>query len=330
MTERIKVISSHLRNGETTAQPTSGLQQLPVGDYVYSHKEGILTPEQKRSYEENGYLVVKGLVPKDKIAIYRDRFQRICDGEVYVPGMTVMKDVAIAKTHTNEKGQKVITKIQDYQNDEVLFDYCTLPEVTQYVKSFIGPNCMAMHTMLINKPPDPGTKTSRHPMHQDLHYFPFRPANKIVCAWTAMEKVHRENGCLVVVPGTHRGDLLEHGYPDWEGGVNYGYHGVKTYNPSMDRIWVEMEEGDTVFFHPILLHGSGTNRTKGYRKAISCHYAASDCEYIDVKGTSQEVIAEEVQAIARRKLGKDLADQLDYRDIWKYRARLVCGEEDTL
>ena len=53
-------------------------------------------------------------------------------------------------------------------------------------------------------------------MHQDLHYFPFRPADNIVCSWTAMEKVHRQNGCLVVVPGTHKGELQEHGYPDWE------------------------------------------------------------------------------------------------------------------
>lgn len=104
---------------------------------------------------------------------------------------------------------------------------------------------MAMHTMLINKPPDPGmlfrvqmnwqnyscqinsacndldlvlpgTKTSRHPMHQDLHYFPFRPVDRIVCSWTAMEKVNRDNGCLVVIPGTHKGPLLEHEYPKWE------------------------------------------------------------------------------------------------------------------
>lgn len=53
-------------------------------------------------------------------------------------------------------------------------------------------------------------------MHQDLHYFPFRPADKIVCAWTAMEKVNRQNGCLVVLPGTHTSTLQEHDYPDWE------------------------------------------------------------------------------------------------------------------
>ena len=69
---------------------------------------------------------------------------------------------------------------------------------------------------MINKPPDPGTQTSRHPLHQDLYYFPFRPANRIVCAWTAMEHIHRGNGCLVVLPGTHKGPLLEHGYPKWE------------------------------------------------------------------------------------------------------------------
>lgn len=51
---------------------------------------------------------------------------------------------------------------------------------------------------------------------QDLYYFPFRPVNKIVAAWTAMEKITTENGCLVVVPGTHKGNLLKHDYPKWE------------------------------------------------------------------------------------------------------------------
>ena len=31
-----------------------------------------------------------------------------------------------------------------------------------------------------------------------------------------MQKVSRENGCLVVIPGTHKGELMEHTYPEWE------------------------------------------------------------------------------------------------------------------
>ena len=81
--------------------------------------------------------------------------------------------------------------------------------------------------MLINKPPDSGNRTSRHPLHQDLHYFPFRPADRIVAAWTAMEHIDDNNGCLVVQPGTHKGVLEQHDYPDWEKGVNKMYHGIR-------------------------------------------------------------------------------------------------------
>ncbi len=46
--------------------------------------------------------------------------------------------------------------------------------------------------------------------------------------------------------------------------------------------YLEMQPGDTVFFHPLLVHGSGVNKSNRTRKAISCHYAAGDCQYIDV------------------------------------------------
>lgn len=59
-------------------------------------------------------------------------------------------------------------------------------------------------------------QTFLHPLHQDLHYFPFRPASRIVCAWTAMERADQDNGCLVVQPGTHKTALKPHGYPEWQ------------------------------------------------------------------------------------------------------------------
>ena len=103
------------------------------------------------------------------------------------------------------------------------------------------------------------------------------------------------------------------------------YHGISDYDPSA-RVHLEMEAGDTVFFHPILIHGSGTNRTQGFRKvytmqthykvwikgdlfnfcqAISCHYASSHCYYIDVAGTIQENIAQEIEDLVKKKIGPD-------------------------
>ena len=42
--------------------------------------------------------------------------------------MVVMKDVAIVKSEFMQ-GEKAVTKIQDFQHDDVLFEYCALPEV---------------------------------------------------------------------------------------------------------------------------------------------------------------------------------------------------------
>ncbi len=36
-----------------------------------------------------------------------------------------------------------------------------------------------------------------------------------------------------------------------------------------ERVYAEMDAGDTIFFHPLLIHGSGPNLTQGFRKAIS-------------------------------------------------------------
>nr|XP_015207952.1 PREDICTED: phytanoyl-CoA dioxygenase, peroxisomal isoform X2 [Lepisosteus oculatus] len=295
--------------------------------FRYTLDTDVLSPEQRLFYESNGYLLIKNLVSDEDIDKFREEFEKICRREVEVPGLLVMRDIAIAKSEF-VPDQKAVSKLQDFQDDPELFRFCTLPQIVKYVECFTGPNIMAMHTMLINKPPDTGKKTSRHPMHQDLHYFPFRPSDRIVCAWTAMERVDRSNGCLVVLPGTHRGTLKQHDYPAWEGGVNKMYHGVQDYSPEHPRTHLVMEKGDTVFFHPLLIHGSGMNRTQGFRKAISCHYASADCYYIDVKGTTQENIEEEVKGIALRKHG--LGDDITLKDTWAFRGRLVKGERTSL
>ncbi len=89
----------------------------------------------------------------------------------------------------------------------------------------------------------------------------------------------KENGCLVVVPGSHQGELLPHENPDWEW-LNLAYFGAAGVGAHAERVHLEMEPGDTVFFHPVLLHGSGQNRTEGFRRAISAHYASATCRFL--------------------------------------------------
>ena len=174
--------------------------------------------------------------------------------------------------------------------------------------------------MLINKPPN---VDGRHPVHQDLLYFPFRPADRIVASWTALERVTKENGCLVVVPGSHRGELLTHENPPDIEDLNLGYFGAADIGDQLERrVHLEMEPGDTVFFHPVLLHGSGRNRTQGFRRAISAHYTALDVEWVwkqaDFAARNYRIVrgprAGERWAGART---KDASAEIDPRDLIK-------------
>jgi phytanoyl-CoA hydroxylase len=117
-------------------------------------------------------------------------------------------------------------------------------------------------------------------LHQDIIYFPYRPGDKIVGTWTALERSTKENGCLVGIPGTHRMEIAAHENPDWEY-VNFGYVGIEGIGADERRVHFELEPGDTLFFHPHLIHGSGRNRTQGFRRSILTHYASADCEFIE-------------------------------------------------
>ncbi len=102
-----------------------------------------------------------------------------------------------------------------------------------YLKSFCGDNIKSVHTMFINKPPGMGT-SSRHPMHQDLAYFPFGPAERIVAAWASLEQATIQNGALKIIPKSHTGKFFDHDYPD-DGLVNKAYFGIKGHEKYYDE-----------------------------------------------------------------------------------------------
>lgn len=251
----------------------------------------------------------------------RNRFESICRGEVTVQQMLKMKDISIDNPEFIP-GEKAIIKIHDFFLDDELFDYCKLPQLLDYAEAIVGSNIQVINTMMINKPPDPDKKRSRHPLHQDLYYYPIRPAEKIVGVWTAMGEVNRDNGCLAVMPGTHKGPLLPHVYPQWEGRVNKLYLGVRDYDPVRALTYLEMSIGDTVFFHPLLIHGSGNNGTNRFRKAISCHYSSTDVLY-ETDDVQKDGTKEILKMYAAKQ--EKRSAQITLEDIWKQKSLVVRG-----
>jgi phytanoyl-CoA hydroxylase len=242
---------------------------------------GGLNGAQVAEYWAQGYVVVPNLIGPEKRNAYLRRLDAIVSGEVPpADGMLVMRDVMVAKGAVQPSSEMAgIAKIQDFERDPELYAYALEPAILDRVESLIGREVLSIHTMLINKPPG---VDGRHPPHQDLFYFPFRPADAIVATWTAIDPCREDNGCLFAIPGSHKGKLYEHGEPDWEY-VNLLYWEAKREAEEGELgepVPLVMGPGDTVFFHPLLLHGSGVNRTEGFRRSISAHYASDACRAV--------------------------------------------------
>ncbi|XP_045483727.1 phytanoyl-CoA dioxygenase, peroxisomal-like [Harmonia axyridis] len=285
--------------------------------YRFTVSDKALNDQQRKAYDENGYVLVKNIFPHTLLDEFSCYFDDVCAGKV-VTTSRMVKDPQLKKLGVT--GKKAIFKLQDFLNDDSLFRYTTFQPLLDVVESIIGPDIVAVNSMLINKPPDTHPDDSRYPIHQDLHYLPFRPINATVASWTAMEPIGKEHGCLFTFPGSHKkGNLYPHDYS--QGTSNPLFHGVIS-TIEDPRTYVTMDKGDTMFFHPLLLHGSGPNMTSESRKVISCHFSSTDSYFIDVRGTSQEGIM------------KEMVDYMngwveDYMMIWKLKSRHVSGKKGS-
>jgi ectoine hydroxylase-related dioxygenase (phytanoyl-CoA dioxygenase family) len=132
---------------------------------------------------------------------------------------------------------------------------------------------VATQTMYYFKPP--GARGQA--MHQDNLYLLVDPGT-CIAAWTAIDRVDRENGGMLVVPGTHRGNLLCQETAD----KSVSFSGAATRIPPGHKpVDVPMEPGDTLFFGGSTIHGSGPNRTKDrFRRSFIGHYAAGSLDRI--------------------------------------------------
>ena len=235
----------------------------------------MLKQEQIDQYVERGFVVVPDLIPEKSLDRYEQRFVAFATGEAEpTPQMKIMRDIMVVRGAVEpDSPLHAINKMINFEDEPVLYGYSLEPALTAAVRDLIGPELYSVSTNIFNKPPG---VDGRHPLHQDLRYFRIRPADKIIGTWTPFADTTRDSGCLAAIPGSHKGELLEHGDPDWEF-VNAGFYGIENVEGG-DRVHLEMRRGDTLLFHPLLIHGSGRNVSGRFRRAISSHFASAECE----------------------------------------------------
>jgi phytanoyl-CoA hydroxylase len=224
----------------------------------------LLTPlneEQIEFFKEQGYILIKKGCSNDLI----DAF----NGHIYdIRNQSPMPEWAAC-----EEGQKFALRLfNPHKHDSFCRQLMKLPVIRGVLAQLMGKEAACVQSMYFYKEPGSPGQAS----HQDYYYIKNDPMT-MIAAWTAMEDiVNEENGCLWVMPGTHKLGLLPHG----------AVKNIEEHEPWTDetegvdtsrQIPVVMEKGDILFFSELLIHSSGKNRSLDrWRRSYVCHYIRED------------------------------------------------------
>ena len=166
----------------------------------------MLNAEQIAFFQENGYILVKGLFSKEAAAKYR----KACHELAALLGKTRNLDATwgSARDAVAEAKETKILHCHDVQYYDASFTQLLVDErFTGVAADVMGtPNVQLHHTKMFIKPPEKG---SPFPLHQDAPYFP-HDKHSMIAAILHFDDAPLERGCVRVVPGSHKLGILDH------------------------------------------------------------------------------------------------------------------------
>jgi ectoine hydroxylase-related dioxygenase (phytanoyl-CoA dioxygenase family) len=217
----------------------------------------MLTEEQRAFYNENGYILVKGLLRRDEAAALRE------EAHALIERLSARRDVdatwGSARKAVDQAKDTKLLHCHDVQFHAAPFSQLIVDErLTGVAADVIGsPNVQLHHDKLFIKPPEKG---SPFPMHQDYPFFPHQN-HSMIAAIIHFDDAPIEKGCVRVVPSSHKLGPLEH----QEAG---GWHLPFEQYPLDAAVPCPAEAGDVLFFSYLTVHGSGINVSNEARTTL--------------------------------------------------------------
>ena len=264
----------------------------PPNDTTFKEEPMSIHPFGMREvarFAEDGYLRLGQVASTDQIRAMCDRIDEIMLGKVRYEGMPMQRDTTTGEygklpTRTFENSERTLAyrRIDDLQLDPVFLGYMQHPVFREITEALIGPNVSIFRAMFMNKPAEHGTHL---PWHQDVGIGWGLDSNPEVTIWTALDAATIENGCMQVVPGSHKhGVINEMHFPSEVDQARYARE--------EDCIYLEAEAGEAILLNNLLLHRSARNPTGNPRRAFSIAYMDADTRAVKTGETFPVIFGE--------------------------------------
>jgi phytanoyl-CoA hydroxylase len=237
--------------------------------FMVQPKQNLDPVDQAQFFVEHGYLVAPGLVSAAEVEVGRAEALAFARGEYPISNPP---DLPADATDDERVAAMLAVHFPHWVSEASLgfvrhAGICdVLSRITGAHLPYWDGRVKCMQSMLFLKPPG----LQGQAWHQDERFIPTRDRS-LVGAWIALDDADLENGCLWVLPGSHRMGYLhptrEHGNREEFDASDEAY----SFDDS-DAVAVEVHAGDVVFFNGYLLHRSFRNRSNRTRRALVNHY----------------------------------------------------------
>jgi len=221
--------------------------------------QGKLTAGQVDQYHENGYIIFKGLLNKEEVS----QLRKIAKADHELDKHSFKRD--------DGTGARVRLSLWNHPGDRIYGMIARSHKVVDSVEQLLGDEAYHYHSKMIMKDAKVGGAWA---WHQDYGYwYENGVLSPDLCSvFIAVDAATRENGCLQVLKGSHKLGRVNHVLTGEQAGADV--ERVEQIERRLELVYVELEEGDAVFFHANLLHRSARNESDYPRWAMICCYNA--------------------------------------------------------
>lgn len=225
--------------------------------------------------KEDGFGILRNALSPQEVAEVNAEAVRLCRGDVGKIG--IGRDGETAPIATEDLSDEDVMRRylcihMPHKISGVLAESLARPRIVDVLTCVIGPNVKAMQSMLFMKSEGkPGQA-----WHQDEFFIPTRDRS-LTATWIALDDATIENGCLWVLPGSHKRGVIYPARDQDDPRFDCSTEAFDFPYRDEDAVPVEVPAGAAVIFNGYLLHRSLQNSGKhGFRRALANHYMSAE------------------------------------------------------
>ncbi|HEX8551710.1 MAG TPA: phytanoyl-CoA dioxygenase family protein [Abditibacteriaceae bacterium] len=244
----------------------------------------MLSPLQLEQFHQNGFVKGSRVLNDAEIEMLQRETLRVIDErETLAQAPVGQKPVLL---HDMGRAGTPLWQIVDIWMASAPFKTLVSSEIiAQEVQQLTGARELRLfHDQIQYKPAAANGKSGGANLwHQDSPYWPIlQPKDSEITAWVALDDVDEENGCMWMIPGSHKwGDAISDIHEHLGEAEDFFDLPSEHNGHEVRAVACPVQRGEVHYHHALTWHGSNVNASSRPRRAIALHYMNENTVFDD-------------------------------------------------